>query len=154
MDSPDTWRWVWLIGAAFFIVAEMFVPASLFFLPFAIGAAVAALLAFAGVNVAVEWLAFVAVSAGTFAAFVPWRRKLDRDLPHDGIGSRRLIGEIATVLDDVPAGHNMSGLVRVGREEWRAESVDGAAISAGRSVKVVEVRGTRVLVHPLEQPSG
>ena len=37
-------------------------------------------------------------------------------------------------------------MVRVDREEWRAETVDGAPIAAGTIVQVVEVQGTRVIV--------
>jgi membrane protein implicated in regulation of membrane protease activity len=36
--------------------------------------------------------------------------------------------------------------VRIGREEWRAESLDHESIPAGASVRVVEVRGTGVVV--------
>jgi membrane-bound ClpP family serine protease len=36
----------------------------------------------------------------------------------------------------------------VGREQWRAESLDGSPIPEGAFVKVVEVRGTRLIVHP------
>jgi inner membrane protein len=38
------------------------------------------------------------------------------------------------------------GLVRIEREEWRAESVDGAAIPVGAAIRVVRVDGTRLIV--------
>ncbi len=131
-----------------FAVGEMATAGTFFLLPFALGAAVAAGLAFAGVDLGFEWLAFVVVSGGVFASLRPLARRLDRDEPTLGIGAKRLIGEPGVVLEDVPAGHEL-GMVRVHREEWRAESVDGGAIPAGATVRVVEVRGTRVLVHPL-----
>ena len=70
-----------------------------------------------------------------------------RGEPSDGIGSKRLIGQAGTVLEAIPAGHNELGLVRVHREEWRAESIDGSGIEAGTVVKVVEQRGTRLVVN-------
>jgi len=144
MEEPETWRWIWLATALLFAFGEMASAGTFFLAPFAIGAAVAAVLAFADVGLAAEWIAFVGISAGTFAGLRPLARRLDRGEPTDGIGSKRLIGQSATVLEAIPAGE--LGLVRVHREEWRAESVDGAPVDAGLVVQVVEQRGTRLVV--------
>lgn len=146
MDEPETWRWIWLVATAVFAIGEMAVAGSFFLAPFAVGAAVAAILAFADVGLAGQWLAFVALSGGTFLSFRPLARRLDRGEPTQGIGSLRLIGQPATVLEDIPAGPHELGLVRVHREEWRAETVDGSAAPAGTVVHVVEQRGTRLVV--------
>jgi len=151
VDDPEVWRWIWLATAVVFLLGEMFAFGSFFLLPFAIGAAVAAILAFAGVAVGWEWLAFVVVSIGSLACLYPLRHRLDRARPAEGIGSRRLIGQPALVLQEVPAGPSELGLVRVGREEWRAESRDGRALPAGTNVRVVDVQGTRVIVWPVEE---
>jgi membrane-bound ClpP family serine protease len=45
------------------------------------------------------------------------------------------------------------GLVRVDREEWRAESVDGAVIAQGATVRVADVQGTRLVVSPAGTPA-
>jgi membrane protein implicated in regulation of membrane protease activity len=150
MDDPEVWRWVWLVAAFVFAGGEIATAGSFFLLPFSAGALVAALLAFLGVNVTVELVAFLAVSAACLAALYPLRRRLDRAEPQDGIGARRLLGQPALVLADV-AGTDLPGMVRVGHEEWRAESLDGTPIAAGSRVKVVEVRGTRVVVFPTER---
>jgi membrane protein implicated in regulation of membrane protease activity len=100
-----------------------------------------------------QWLVFVVVSAAAFAALRPLAARLDRDEPSDGVGARRLIGEPATVLSAIPAGNTDLGLIRVHREEWRAESLDGAAIPTGTAVRIVEIRGTRAVVFPTELPS-
>jgi membrane protein implicated in regulation of membrane protease activity len=42
--------------------------------------------------------------------------------------------------------------VTVGAEVWKAECTTGAALPAGSQVRVVEVRGTRVLVEPVNNP--
>jgi membrane protein implicated in regulation of membrane protease activity len=147
MDDPETWRWIWLATAAVFFVGEMTMAGTFFLAPFAAGAAVAAVLAFADVGLAGEWAAFVGVSIAAFASLRPLARRLDRDEATDGIGSKRLIGETGTILEAIPAGAHELGLVRVHREEWRAESVDGAGIDAGALVKVVEQRGTRLIVN-------
>jgi membrane protein implicated in regulation of membrane protease activity len=151
MDTPETWRWIWLAAAAFFVGGELLTPGQFFLLPFGIGAAVASVVAFAGGGVGLSWVAFLASTVVAFAALFPLRRRLDQAAPQDGIGARRLMGQTGRVLEALPAGE--TGLVRVGREEWRAESLDGSAVPVGATVKVVEVRGTRVIVHPLELPS-
>jgi membrane protein implicated in regulation of membrane protease activity len=151
MDSPETWQWIWLVVAVVLAVGEMSAAGSFFLLPFALGAVVAAVLAFFGVSVGIEWIAFLLVSAGSFVAFRPLAHKLDRDQPADGIGAKRLIGETATVLNEIPADGDQLGLIRVHREEWRAESGAGTTIEAGTKVKVVEIKGTRAVVFPVDE---
>ena len=151
MEDPSFWQWVWLGTAVLFAVGEMTNPGSFFLLPFAIGAAVAAVLAVLDVAISIEWIVFIVVSIGFLLGLRPVARRLDRDEPVQGIGARRLIGEQGSVIEAIPAGGEL-GLVRVHREEWRAETVEGTPLDAGTPVRVVEVRGTRVIVHPVLSP--
>ncbi len=146
MDQPETWRWIWLATTAVFAIGEMASAGTFFLAPFAVGAAVAAVLAFADIGLAGEWAAFLAVSVGAFASLRPLAKRLDRGEPTEGIGSKRLIGQSATVLEPIAAGEHELGLVRVHREEWRAQTVDGSPVPAGALVHVVEQRGTRLIV--------
>ena len=148
MESPEFWRWVWLVAAFVFAVGEMATAGSFFLLPFSIGAAVSCVMAFAGIDVGWQWLAFVLVSGAGSAILWPLGRRLDRGAPQEGIGSKRLIGEHGVVLEEIPAGPTHVGLVRVGREEWRAETADGSPVGAGATVRVVDIRGTRLVVWP------
>jgi membrane protein implicated in regulation of membrane protease activity len=127
----------------------MFSPGSFFLLPFAIGAGVAAILAFADQDPLWQWVAFVGTSVAFFAALRPLARRLDVDTPTAGIGARRLIGEVGTVIEAID-GHGDTGQVRIHREEWGAVSVDDTAIDTGTRVRVVEVKGTRVVVWPVD----
>lgn len=145
MDSPEEWRWIWLVATAVFAIGEMATPGSFFLAPFAVGAFVASLLAFADVGVGVEWAVFLAVSIVTLAALRPIAHRLDRNALDHGVGARRLVGSRATVLQDIPGDAEL-GMVRVDREEWRAQSTDGTPIPAGTVVRVAEVQGTRVIV--------
>lgn len=144
-SEPQTWAWVWLIATVVFGVGEMAIVGSFFLAPFAIGAAVAAVLAFAGVPIGLEWLAFLGVSIGSFLALRPLARRLDLEGPVLGIGSHRQIGQTARVIEAID-GTTRLGSVVMGAEQWRAESTDGQQIPAGATVSVVEVRGTRLLV--------
>ncbi len=147
--NAETWRWIWLAATAVFAGGEMLIAGTFFLAPFAVGAAVATVLAFAGTALWVQWAAFVATSAAAFAAMRPLARRLDRGPSQEGIGSKRLLGQHATVLEPIPADHRL-GLVQVHREEWRAEAVGGGEVPAGTRVKVVDVQGTRVIVAPLD----
>ena len=150
--SPETWRWVWLAAAAVFAVGEIAVAGSFFLLPFAAGALAAAVVAFLGGAVALEWLAFVVVSALGAAGLRPLARRLDQGPTH-AIGANRWVGRQAYVLRDIPSGPGATGLIRLDREEWRAESLMGVPIQAGSTVLVSRVDGTRLVVLPLEEPT-
>ncbi len=145
MDSPEDWRWIWLIAAAVFAVGEMGSPGSFFLLPFAIGALLAAVLAFLDVSVVVEWIVFLTASVATLIALRSVAHRLNRSVHDAGVGSRRMLGQSGFVLRDIPGAGEL-GLVRVDREEWRAESTDGSAIPSGSMVRVADVQGTRVIV--------
>lgn len=145
--SPEFWRWVWLMAMVVFGVGEIGVAGSFFLAPFAIGAGVAAILAFSGVPVGLEWIAFIAVSVAAFAALRPLVKRLDREGPVLGIGSHRQVGQLARVIGAID-GSQQGGLVMLGAEQWRAESTDGQTIPVGSTVSVIEVRGTRLLVRP------
>lgn len=148
MDQPETWRWIWLVAALVFALGELAAAGTFFLAPFAVGAAVAAVLAFLDVGLLGEWIAFVGVSFGLFAAMRPLARRLDQTGPTEGIGSKRLIGQPGRVLEAIPPGLHELGMVRVHREEWRAETIDGHGVDAGTLVKVIDQRGTRLVVIP------
>jgi len=148
------WRWVWLGAALAFGLGEMATAGSFFLAPFALGAAGAALVSFLGAPIALGWIVFVGLSAVAFLALRPVARRLDASTrTPQGVGATRLVGEQGIVLAAVPAGPDEVGLVRLGREEWRAQSMDGTSIEAGTPITVLEVRGTRVIVLPTGLPA-
>ena len=154
MGDSDVWRWIWLIVIAGFLIGEMFTPGTFFFLPFAVGALAAAIVAFAGGSIALQWILFIGLAALTSFAFIPLRRRLDRIQPPVGVGSQRILHQEGTVTVPIPAGPNESGSVRIAREEWRAESADQQPIAVGVLVKVVDIRGTGVVVEPVHVNQG
>ncbi len=123
-----------------------------FLLPFGVGSLIAALAAFLGLPVAVDWLLFVLGSGAASAVLWPLGRRLDRRSPQSAIGATRWVGRQAVVIRDIPSGPGTTGLVRLDREEWRAESLLGVSIREGSTVLVNRVDGTRLVVVPLEEP--
>lgn len=153
MDDPELWRWIWLAGVGVFAVGEIAVAGSFFMLPFAVGSLAAAIAAFTGSSIALQWLLFVVMSALGAIGLIPLRRRLDKADPQDGVGSRRLLGQDAIVTMAIGPGPGVTGTVRLGREDWRAESVDHRPLAEGTVVKVVDVKGTAVIVRHVGLPA-
>ncbi len=153
LNEPETWRWIWLAAAFVFAVGEITLIGTFFLLPFGVGAAAACVSAFLGHTVLTTWVVFVIGSVIAFLALWPLGRKLDRATMPDseGVGAQRWQGRPAVILEDIPAGPSATGLARVDREEWRAESMDDTPIPAGTTVRVVRVDGTRVIVEMVER---
>jgi membrane protein implicated in regulation of membrane protease activity len=148
--DPEVWRWVWLAAAAAFIVGEITVAGTFFLLPFGLGAAVAAVFAFSGAGSATGWFIFVVVSLVATLAVRPIVRRLDATGDPLKVGAERLIGQEGVVISDLSADAERMGAVRVGREEWHAESADGADLATGTEIEVVDIRGTRAIVRPID----
>lgn len=142
--NDPMWRWLWTGLALVMGIGEIF-TAGFFLLPFAIGAGVAALLAWLGVGVLAQWLAFFGVSVIALAYL---RRYIsaqdDAEVPR--VGANRWVGAEGVVLEEIDP-LAARGLVRVEGEEWRA-TTEGERLPAGTLVVVTEVRGARLVVRP------
>jgi membrane protein implicated in regulation of membrane protease activity len=149
LESPETWRWIWLAVAVLLGVAEAVTPIAFGFLPLALAAALACILAFVGVSLGLEWVAFVLAGAAAYALLLPVGRRITRGSGRAAnVGAERWVGRQAHVLEAIPA--HGTGVVRLDREQWRAESGTDTDIPAGSSVLVTRLDGTRLEVVPLE----
>src|SRR5947209_19851986 len=146
LNAPTSWGLVWVVAMVVFLVGELAHRVQFWFLPFAVGAGVAAVTGFAGLPVALEWLVFLGVSGGGLAVLLPLGRRFDRRGPVPSIGSNRWISKEAVVLEEIPAAPGATGLVQLERERWRAESGARIAIPTGSTVLVTRVDGTRLIV--------
>ncbi len=142
----EIWRWMWTIFAVVMAIGEIF-TAGFFLLPFAIGAGAAAVLAWAGAGVLAQWLVFFGVSVVSLAYLRRFITRQD-EAAQPKVGANRWVGEIGQVLQTIDP-HTDGGMVRILQEEWRAMA--SQKIEQGTRVVVTEVRGTRLVVEPLEQ---
>jgi membrane protein implicated in regulation of membrane protease activity len=142
--DAEQWRWIWIAAAVVLAIGEL-LTVGFFLLPFAVGAAAAAALAFAGVSVAWQIVTFAVVSL-VFLALLQRFAKRDQDAG-DVIkaGGSRYVGRSGIVLRTVRP-YDTSGMVKVGTEEWKATVDDDVEIPEGSRVTVTEVRGTRLVV--------
>ena len=144
MDDSELWRWLWLGIAVVLGIGEM-VTSGFFMLPFAIGAGVAAILAWVDVSVPLQLVAFIGTSI--FALWSLRRFARDDRQPSYPVGSMRFVGANAVVIDAVDPASGR-GQVRLDSETWGAITDTGAVIEPGAQVRVVEVRGTKLVVEP------
>jgi membrane protein implicated in regulation of membrane protease activity/DNA-binding ferritin-like protein (Dps family) len=141
----EVWRWLWTIFALVMGIGEIF-TAGFFLLPFAIGAAAAAILSWAGAAILAQWLVFFGVSLFSLAYLRRFITRQD-EAEQPKVGANRWIGSEGIVLQDIDPASG-AGMVKIESEEWRATGNQG--IPAGQRIAVVEVRGARLVVEPLE----
>jgi membrane protein implicated in regulation of membrane protease activity len=149
-ESFDQTVWVglWLVAAALLAVGEM-LTAGFFLLPFAIGAAAAGILALATVSVPIQIITFVAVSVASLFLLQQFAKK---DLHGEllPVGAARYVGSSAMVIEPVSRIRG-TGWVKMGTEDWRATTDSNTEIPANIEVRVIEVRGARLVVEPVDR---
>jgi membrane protein implicated in regulation of membrane protease activity len=145
--DAEAWQWIWVIAAVVLAIGEL-LTAGFFLLPFAVGAGAAAVLAFTGASVVWQLLMFTVVSIVFLALLQRFARKeMDQDPPR--VGAERYRGRTA-IVDEAVNRRTGSGMVRMDTEHWRATTDGDAEIPEGTEVRVVEVRGTRLVVERIE----
>jgi membrane protein implicated in regulation of membrane protease activity len=140
--------WIWMGLAAIFAIGEIFTE-GFFLLWFAIGAAVAGVLAILGVAGGWQWAAFVVASGVLFAVSRRFAERFTSKQP-PGIGADRFIGKRGVALEAIDNAEN-TGRVRIDKEEWRADSDTDETIPVGTRVEVVGLDGTHLVVRTLTE---
>ena len=142
----QTWI-LWMIFAALMIIGEIF-TAGFFILWFGIGAIAAGLMAVFGLGTGWQLGVFVVVSLVLLLVSRKFADKISKPQP-DGIGADRFVGQKAVVLKEINNLAN-TGIVRLGKEEWRAESNNDENIPVNAKVEVLETSGTHLVVKLLK----
>jgi membrane protein implicated in regulation of membrane protease activity len=138
--------WIlWVIAACAFGIGEM-LTTGFFLAPFALGAAVAAMVDVAGAGALTSWIAFIAVSLLTLVVVRPLARSHMKSPPQIRTGAAALIGRRAIVLETI-ANDEGVGCIRVDGEVWTARALDeDQVIEQGTRVEIVDIRGATALV--------
>lgn len=141
------WWLGWLIAAALLGAVEL-LTLTLALGVLAVGALVAALVAFVGTPPLVQVASFAVVSLTGLIVVRPAVRRHMGRRPPLRTGVRALVGAQARVVQQVTA---ESGRVRIGGEEWSARAFDAdRVIGVGTLVDVFEIDGATAVVHPRE----
>jgi membrane protein implicated in regulation of membrane protease activity len=140
----DAWI-IWLVAACLLGVGEMH-QGGFYLAPFALGAALAAVVSLLGVGVALTAIVFLLASAIVFGTLRPVARRHRRLPPSIRTGAAALIGRPGIVLERI-ANDEGVGCVKIDGEVWTARSyADDEVIDVGKRVEVVEIRGATALV--------
>jgi membrane protein implicated in regulation of membrane protease activity len=136
---------VWLVVACVLGLGEMH-QGGFYLAPFALGAALAAVVALLGVGFPLAAVVFLACSGIVFATLRPVARRHRRLPPAIRTGAAALVGRKATVIERI-ANDEGVGCVKIDGEVWTARSYDETDVFApGERVEVVEIRGATALV--------
>lgn len=139
------WTYMWLGLTVALAVGEI-VTAGFFLLPFSIGAAVAAVLSILDVALVWQWVAFLLVTVVSLFYFRRFAGRVNK-APSIRTGSARHIDDVGMVIEDLT---DTTGLVRIGREQWRAEAPGFEPVPAGTKVLVTSIEGTHLVVRPVD----
>jgi len=139
------WMWGWLAMAIIFMIAELFTT-GFFLLAFGIGAGVAAIAAYLGVDPFLQVLIFILVSAVVVLMIRPIAKRLN-ERQRNFVGSDRVLEKRARALTEINPALGV-GMVRVDAEEWRAVSEGGGVIAKDTIVEVLRIDGTKLVVRP------
>jgi membrane protein implicated in regulation of membrane protease activity len=140
----DAWI-VWLVAACVLGVGEMH-QGGFYLAPFALGAALAAVVSLLGVGVLLATIVFVVSSGIVLGTLRPIAQRHRRLPPSIRTGAAALVGRKAIVLERI-ANDEGVGCVKIDGEVWTARSFDEDEVfDAGERVEVVEIRGATALV--------
>src|SRR4051812_3875712 len=138
--------WVWWIVAACVLAAGEIATTGFFLAPFAIGAALAALVDALGASSVAAALVFLASSVVLLFFVRPIAKRHLKMPAHMRTGTAALIGRNALVLERI-ANEEGVGCAKIEGEIWTARAFDeDRVIEPGERVQVIEIRGATAVV--------
>jgi membrane protein implicated in regulation of membrane protease activity len=141
----DVTIWVVIAGALF--VGEL-LTLDLTLVMFALAALVAAGVALLGVDVVWQIAAFALTAGGFTLGLRPVARRHLQRTPPLVTGTDALIGESATVVEQVDG---QGGRVKIKGEIWSARSYPGTTVlDVGSAARVLRIDGATAIVHRFE----
>jgi membrane protein implicated in regulation of membrane protease activity len=136
---------LWVIAMAGLGIGEM-VTTGFFLAPFAIGAALAAVVAVAGAPELAAWIVFIFASFATLGVVRPIAIRHMHGPPAIRTGAAALVGKQAIVLERI-ANREGIGCVKIDGEVWTARAFDDDVVfDQGTVVEVVQIKGATALV--------
>lgn len=140
--------WHWWILATVLAVAEIFAPgAVLIWLGIAAGVVGAVVFFIPALPIEAQFFGFAILSGLSIYLWRKYGRQIDAADPDDHLNQRnaQYVGKILTLTSDI---ENGQGRARVGDGSWLVEGPD---MPEGSKVKVVDCRGTVLIVEAVPQ---
>ena len=140
---------IWLGIAVAFGIVEAAAPA-LVCIWFCVGAAAAFVASLFTASILVQVAVFLVVSCVALLALRPFFRKSAKVKAKDALTDvDAYVGREVTVTQEIPAGKDLCGRVRLGDVSWLARTSEGVAVPTGSRVVVKSVDSTVLVVKPV-----
>lgn len=139
---------IWLIIAGICLIIEIITVGFLVFW-FAIGSLFAMIVSLFTSNLIIQTSVFVISSTILIFATKPFVRKFanNNNLVKTNVYS--IIGKVGIVTEDINS-INSTGQIKVEGETWSALGENDTNIEKGTEVKILEVKGVKVIVAPIK----
>ena len=131
--------WTWIVVGAALLAAEVILPTDFFIVFFGAAALVVGILGLVGLDLPVwsQWLLFAILSLTSLAVLRPrLKRAMRRE---ETVGHTELVGEIVTVVGEIPVAGSGEGRLR--GTVWKVQNESAQPLRAGESCKVTSVDG-------------
>lgn len=140
---------IWIIISIVCLILELS-SGDFFILCFAIGAAVAAIIAGCGASLTWQIIIFAVVSALSLLLVRPaLLKKLHKPQKERPSNAEAMIGQEGRVSETIEAGGY--GRVAIDGDDWKARSANGSAISKDTRVRVIKMDSIIVTVEPINE---
>lgn len=139
---------IWVIVSILCLILELS-SGDFFILCFAIGAAVAAIVAGCGMSLTWQIIIFAVISALSLLLVRPALiKKLHKPNRERLSNADAIVGQVGRVSESIEAGGY--GRVAIDGDDWKSTSVGGVAIEKGTRVRVVKMDSIILTVEPID----
>ena len=139
---------IWLIAAGIFFVAEIITIGFLIFW-LGIGALLAMIVSFFTSNIIIQTAVFVISSTILIFATKPLVNKITKNDKTVSTNVYSIIGKRGIVIEDINLVEG-KGQIKVDGEVWSAICNGNITIPSGTEITVLEIRGVKALVEPID----
>ena len=139
--------YVWLILAGIFVIGEVLTSGFLIFW-FSLGSLIAMVVSFFIPDVIVQTTVFLISSVILILATKPLVKKF-ANIDTAKTNAQSIIGKKGLVTKDINS-IKATGQVKIDGELWSAVGLNDMDISKGTEVKVIEIKGVKVIVTPIK----
>ena len=142
---------IWLIIVGICLIIEIFTVGFLIFW-FSIGALIAMLISFFTTNIIIQTTVFIITSTILIFATKPFVKKFSKDENSIKTNVYSIIGKTGIVTEEINPIHS-KGQIKVNGEVWSAISDSNTIIPENSKVEILEVKGVKAIVSPLNVTS-
>lgn len=148
LPFPSVYLWVAVLILAVAVEAFSLALTSIWF---GVGALAALIAASLGLNVVVQMIVFVVVSALLLVLVRPFTKKFLR-IRNESTNADRIIGQNALVTVDINNALSQ-GEIKLMGQNWSARSADQTKIPTGSEVRVLAISGVKAIVELAAAPA-